>query len=83
MDQRHSLRFEDSTSQAHYYEADWDDDVEYYGVYPIEREDAYYDALVKKDWAYRMAQDVLNLKAPVEINLFACQMDITRNDIPF
>ena len=47
--QMHSLRFQDSTSQAHYYEADEWNHGEYAGEYPAYRENAYYDAIVEQE----------------------------------
>jgi len=76
IDQNQSLRFEDSTSQAHYYEADEWNHGEYAGEYPANREDAYFNAVA--------AQELISsLKKPVVHCLSFCERDMNRNEIPF
>ena len=74
--QMHSLRFQDSTSQAHYYEADEWNHGEYAGEYPVNREDAYFNAVV----AY---EEISTLTQPVQMRLSFCERDMNRNEIPF
>jgi hypothetical protein len=69
--QNNSLRFQDSTSQAHYYEAD-----EYVGEYPANLEDAYFADVVMQDL-------ISHLKQPVTICFSFCERDMNRNEIPF
>ena len=76
IDQNQSLRFQDSTSQAHYYEADEWNHGEYAGEYPANLEDAYFNAVA--------AQELIsNLKKPVVHCLSFCERDMNRNEIPF
>ena len=83
LNQNHSLRFQDSTSQAHYYEADEYNYGEYAGEYPVNLENAYWDDAVKKDWADRMTKDALSLRERVWVITSFCEIDMNRNEIPF
>ena len=74
--QINSLRFQDSTSQAHYYEADDWNHGEYAGEYPANLEDAYFDAVVTQEL-------ISSLKQPVKVCFSFCERDMNRNEIPF